>query len=479
MKIGLFLLFFLPVVESFNRGAAFFFLYGSAILISFPILWKKRINVDLIDVLFLSFLTAATISTLFSISFLRSGIELSRYFSYFLIFVAVRNNLEENDRIKKYYINSILANSLILTLLFIIYQFFGRFLPPVTLGMNLFYPTFGHNRIADILIFLIPLLLALRYSKLIVILFSIVLAVSLGRGAILSLSLAFVIFNLFWKNKSREMKIWVISYLILAVIMIGGIFAYTYLPVFDKNNLPYYSGLFKPLAYELRLEYYRQALTGFIVSPILGNGLDTFRYISQKYQSKPVSWSWYAHNHLFQIYSDTGYLGGTIFLMMTAALFWKAYGILIKSSDNYKKGIFMAILASAIHSFIDYDWQYISIFLFVFSGFAILLPSRSDAGNISGRLLVLVAVIPISIGCLLNLSESDGVFARSDRLLNEGKANFALYKLDELERLDRANKEIYRKKAKIYIGIADFDMARNNFQKVKELNPMDATDFIR
>lgn len=478
LLLGLFLLFFLPVVESFNRGAAFFLLYTGAILISFPILWKKRINVDLIDVLFLSFLTAATISTLFSISFLRSGIELSRYFAYFIIFIAIRNSQEEIERIKKYYFNSILINSFLLSLLLIIYQFFGKFFPTVTSGMNLFYPTFGHNRIADILIFLIPLLLTLKYSKYFLIFFSIMLAVSLGRGAMLSLPLAIIIFAFLIKEKRKDVKIGAFVYSFLAIIMVSGIFIYTYFFAFSNKVLPYYSGLFKPLAYDLRLEYFRQAIMGFSQSPIIGNGLDTFRYISQRYQNMPSSWSWYAHNHFLQLLNDSGFLGGTIFLMMTAVLFWQSFKSLTKSADNFKNGIFIALLATTIHSFIDYDWQYLSILLFVFFGFAILLPSRDEGKNVSGKLLLIIAVIQIGLGVILNLSESDRVLARADRFIIEGKLNNALIELEELERFDRKNKEIYMKKSQIYTELGKFDLAQNNLRKVKELNPLDTAYFV-
>ena len=154
---GLLLLFFIPVIESFNRQAGLFLLCLGAVLISFNLFWRKKLYLDIISFFFLLFILRGLVSTVFSWSIAKSFIEASRYIAYFLIFTAFREEARIKNIAIRYLTLFSVINSLLLSFLYLFYVFRGRQLLPGNQGMNLFYPVFGHNRIADMLILAVPL----------------------------------------------------------------------------------------------------------------------------------------------------------------------------------------------------------------------------------------------------------------------------------------------------------------------------------
>src|SRR3989338_7328835 len=108
LYLGLISLFFLPLIESFNRPLGYNLLLVGSLLISANLFWKKRISLDFIDTLFLALLAIFSLSTIFSWSLARSFSELLRYFAYFLIFLTVKNLTDRKELFTKFYISSII-----------------------------------------------------------------------------------------------------------------------------------------------------------------------------------------------------------------------------------------------------------------------------------------------------------------------------------------------------------------------------------
>ncbi|OGG16749.1 hypothetical protein A3D78_01475 [Candidatus Gottesmanbacteria bacterium RIFCSPHIGHO2_02_FULL_39_14] len=454
---GLILLFFLPVIESFSREVALLFLFLGALVASYPVFWKRKIAFNSDEILFLIFIFFGIVSTIFSISTYRSLTELSRYLAYFLIFISIRNDQIIGNRFRKFFSGSILVNSLVLSILFFAYFLFSSYLPKVTSGMNLFYPVFGYNRIANLLIIAIPLLISQRRLWLLAF-FSLVLIGSVSRGSLLALSIGLVIslvIPLFRKSIFYKASIF---YFVITMVILTSVFISSHFILTKREGNLLYSGLYKPVTNEKRVEYFRQAIYGFTDTPLIGSGLDTFRYISQRLQKSPANWTWYVHNHFLQLFSDTGFLGGSVFILLIVLLMLNAYEEVKSNRNNLNRGIFLALIVSIIHSLIDFDWQFISIFLYIFIGFALLSSKYESKKQINIKPLYILAIV---------LFITTFILGREYRAIE----NAAI--------IDGANSDINRKLGEEYRQEKKYQQAHIYFQKAILHNPLDLGEIIK
>ena len=398
LNFGLATLFFLPVIESFNRKTGFIFLLFGSLLFAIDVFRGQKIKFDIIETTWLILLAIFSFSILNSLSYIRSFTETLRYLSYFFIFISFRN-AENKKELTNFLFSFVIINSLILTGFAFLssFHFFNWLIPKNT--MNLYFSNFGHNRLSDILIFSIPLSAGLIIKSTekrkrilywcVLILFTISLFLTLGRGAIFSLTLTtYLILYISGKNKAVMTHLTSGMESIFKLSIIFGVFAIIYISInFIYSNFlqanPQYQKFSKPAIFELRLEYLRQATIAIKKYPYFGTGLDTFRYTSMKYQSQPHTWSFYTHNHFLEIFSETGIIGGVIFsLLITLLILYASSNLRIGLySDEYilKLTIFIAMTASAIHSFIDYGWHFLSVFMLFFISSALLTAKSLDS----------------------------------------------------------------------------------------------------
>lgn len=466
-KLGLTLLFFLPIIESVNRTTGLNLLLIGSFLISSPFIWRKKIYVDLIDYLWIIMLILFAVSTITSWSLSRSYLDLLRYFAYFLIFLTIRNYSQPENFFTRFYIPMIIINSLILSFLSLLYFIPQLFIPKPPNGMNLFYPTFGHNHLADILIFTIPLVLFFsptrnnffgKIWKLLSAFFILILFLTTSRGALFSLTFAVLIFFIFRNRINVRVNKTIIFFCTGAIlILVFSFFLSNFFNSIDNlNRKP--RGYYKPAIKDDRINYLVQSLKGFQTSPILGTGLDTFRYVSQMYREKGVTWTWYVHNHYAEIFLETGIFGGLIFLSLI-------FLMLIRSSKNIdimgKRtfiGLYIALLSSSIKSMIDSDWQFLSVFLFFFMGVAFLLSKKREDNpfryHLVWKFFLLVIIVMFSLGIFLPL-DSASVLRKSDYYITKFRLNEAKIVLERTYRLDKANIEVMEKLRKISVLIND------------------------
>lgn len=390
-KLGFALLFFLPVIESLSRDVGFYLLVLSALLLFLSQLetrWlvsekiKEKEN-DWISLLWILLLIAFAISTIFSGSFIRSCIELIRYIALFSIFDTIRNYPHKDGIIKKFFISTVLINNLILSVMNLAYLIPFVKIPIPASGMNLFYPSFGHNRIAEILIYALSLLIFMIISvykwriHLIILIsfFTIFLLASSSRASMVVfivclLSVIFIKASLINKRKLVISSIFVFTSI---VTMMLSLWLFSFIPGNSemKKNAAYV--LTRPLGVEYRVDYIQQAVKGVLSSPIIGNGPDTFVFISKIYSTLRAGWSDYAHNHYIQLFSDTGLLGGLIFIILNIVLFINPVKKLFKKQLTLIEiGILLGVTSSAVHSFFDFDWQFNSLFIIYLVGLGLL-----------------------------------------------------------------------------------------------------------
>ncbi len=160
--------------------------------------------------------------------------------------------------------------------------------------MNLVAKTFGHNHVANILVFAAPLVweYARRakhwVARVVVLLYYVAaLVLTWARGAWFIVGLFVCISG--WREKKKPV-------FILALVVAAALFALTFIPVRQRT-------------FSYRLEYWRQALTGIHDYPLLGYGPGTFSLLSEKEQADTQMWSWFAHSAPLQIGAEMGLMG--------------------------------------------------------------------------------------------------------------------------------------------------------------------------
>lgn len=355
----------------------------------------------------------------------------------------------------------ILINTILLSFLSLFSSLPQLIVTPSEIGMNLFYPVFGHNRIANILLFAIPLAVISSFSstgrKRIVfftlsLFFGVILFLSLGRGAIISLTFAFLFSLFLFRLRNEKWNRFLSILTLFTILFLLSSFIYSNFSGVTSQSTNIIKGLYKPVSDEKRFAYLLQGKEGFFSSPLVGTGLDTFRYISKKYQTAQLNWSWYLHNHYLELFVETGIMGGLLFAFLILAFFTSGYRFILSQLEENKMylGVFIGLLASSIHSTIDFDWHFLSIFLFFFAGFALLLPYTTGEKRIRfGIFPFLFLIILFSVPAFFPL-ESDQVLAQAEISFQKKDYDSAFSLLHRAYRLDEAYNEIPKKFATFY-----------------------------
>lgn len=482
-KFGLFLLFLLPVIESLNRQIGLALLIVSSILL-FTSCWKNHFTADRIFYIWLIMLIIFSITTIHSQSLVRSVPELTRYFSLFFIFISIRSRSDITKILRKFFVPMIILNSLILTIFSLGYYLPFLNLPHPLNGMNLYFPSSGHNWISELLVYSIPLLLfeyvlSSIYKKkafLLLGLFVFMLLISLGRGSMmvfLFCVLAYTIFSpeKFFKDNKLNKIILIMSTAIITLLLFIFIYSNLYIKGDSDKNID--KKIYRPVINEYRLDYFREAVTGFLKFPLLGNGLDTFTYISKIYSPRYAGWSDYTHNHFLQLFSDTGLLGGSTFILFIFMLFIKPFKRLFnKELSKLETGLLLALTASALHSLIDFDWQFNSLFALFFIGLAILNNQNIHHPSFQEKYLnkflipslFIFFLIQIISGKYLNYFRSNSL-QEITSLFSKGENDKVLLYLKNYERYDRLNSVIPDWYAAIYTRLKNYPQAHSNNKK--------------
>ena len=482
--IGFALLFLLPLVESFNRSLGFTLLLSGSLFLFLPIVFRRKIRFDRIDTLFLMLLFVFAVPTVFSWSLARSFTELLRYVAYFLIFISVRNSIGTETLLIRWYIPMILINTVLLSLLSLLSSLPQLIVTPSEIGMNLFYPVFGHNRIANILLFAIPLAVITSFSGTgrkriffftLSLFFGGILFLSFGRGAIVSLTFAFLFSFFLFRLRNDKWDRFLSILTLFTIIFLLSSFIYSNFSGVTSQSTNIIKRFYKPVADEKRFAFLLQGKEGFFSSPLVGTGLDTFRYVSKKYQSEPFNWSWYLHNHYLELFVETGIMGGLLFAFFVLFSFYKGYQYILSKLEENKiyLGVFIGLLASGIHSLLDFDWHFLSIFLFFFAGFALLLPYTFRARNIRlGFFPFLFVLILFSTPTFFPL-DSDQALSQAEISFQKKDYDNAFSLLHRAYRLDNAYNEIPKKFASFYNRLNNDSEARFWQNEARIRSPLD------
>lgn len=419
--LGIVSLFLIPFFESLFKGWAYYLLLFGTILVCLPLI-KLNIRLDKTEKLIFGFLLAATISTIFSWSFSRSFPELVRYLAYFLIFIRVRRlEMQGRQMLSAYFLFAFSFYILI----------FGSFLIYFTIiqpqhidgldGLNFFYPVYGHGHLAGLLLLGIPyifgwlLVNSRKYSaKLVLPLFCIIFfgiisfIFCFSRSGYILLMFYLIVLFLFKKNSiTKGWKYTIPVFILLLFLIFQFIFFYS---LGSNNYLSLPGQLFKPITYsDFRTEYLTQAWKGFRTSPLIGTGPDTYAYVSAMFKSHNLDYFMVttAHNYFAQVFSETGLAGGLLLLAFLTASYLSIFRHNQKEPITYSRlSILIAVTITLINNLVDYDTQFMSILLWVFTFIALLLPAHKEEYRVGITSMSVSVFIPFLVVCYITLSGS-------------------------------------------------------------------------
>jgi O-antigen ligase len=286
-------------------------------------------------------------------------------------------------------------------------------IPALANQSNLFAWTFGHNRLAGLLILLLPAAMVfvsgLTSQWRILIILSLLLPFltlifSAARAAILGFLIGLVYLG---KFGPPELKKWL---KLVAVMSLIPILVLMIFPLVDRlipnsglmktiNSDPLIHGiLVKPLSNDARMDYWRQAGRAILDLP-LGWGTENSFLVLPRFRQEGEQISAYVHNQYLQAGVEMGVLGALIYILLIILVLSQAHQAVKADSSGWSAGIFAGILASAVAAFFDYDWQYPSIyFLWWFlAGTLMVNGSVVSETNSKNRWPKIVAILSIMV----------------------------------------------------------------------------------
>ncbi len=314
--------------------------------------------------LFLFSFIATSISFFFSHSLPISIGYLAQYGALLLTFTFFHVAFVEKKIINEHLFLTILVVVFSVSFLFI-FSFLSADIASVLAPLNLITLAYGHSHFAAILLLGIPIAWWFYYSKyssyfkykhFLLLFFYCLLIVTFGRLAILLslMALPFLIKRGFFKVRYKKMLYAVFGLFIFLFILF----------VSFGNNMFCSSGelkqqLCKPITHEVRPEYFKLAIQGFIRNPITGYGPGTYSLITKKYSVVAKNSSSFAHNFFLQVFAESGFLVGIGVVLLFSSFFIQALRIM--GAEESKRGLeyYLAVgfILIFLNSLFDFDWN--------------------------------------------------------------------------------------------------------------------------
>ncbi len=332
-----------------------------------------KIKTDILFWLSSIFLIIAFISLFLTSSLFLSIPAFFRLLALFIFFHLSRAIIDSTEKLKMVLWPVFFAGvSLSLLSLYFLLPFAAK--PPGT--MNLVYVYHGHNHLAEYLPFILLPCLALfltsRAKKrlifgILTISFFLVMVLTFSRTTFLFFPLVvfLLIRQLEVKNQKAKKLTMILACLSIVLLLVLFYFSWSSFGQQILKSHPenfFAKKLIKPIAYEGRFNYWREAWLGFLEKP-LGWGWGTFRLVSIRFQSSPSTFSWYAHNFYLQTLVEIGLFGFLALMVFLIKALQKAFLVVKKEKDPVLIGLFWALVLSSCQSILDFGWQFPAIFL--------------------------------------------------------------------------------------------------------------------
>lgn len=348
-----------------------------------------------------------SVRSLFSIDIGYSVSVLVRYVSAFVLFT-IFFTYSERNHIKEYIIGV-----LVFTVLALVTSLFISAVPSLALfipQMNLLYTAHGHNQLANLLLFALPLALSYTGKKhitgsiLVSVIFILAFIYTHSRGAIV-LSSIFCIYH-FWSIRAslRKRAHVFIGFLLIGILLLLSVIFLTFLN--PKNIFPTTTTL--PLffnksavAQDNRIHYWHQSLRAFQTNPLFGHGPGTFSILSRTFQTSRNRYSWFAHNFFLERLAEIGIVGTFIVILLFYHLIKRASAAIpqIQSSTDrtLSYGLFASVGISAVYSLFEFNTEFLTMWLLLWTSAAILILG-------TGKTKIFPLQKPIMVVCIGFLS---------------------------------------------------------------------------
>lgn len=340
-----------------------------------------KIKIDNLFWLSLAFLILAFLSLFYTSSWFLSIPALFRLLSLFIFFHLSRVIINTKEKLKIALWPVFFAGvSLSLLSLYFLLPFALK----LDSSMNLFYVNHGHNHLAEYLPFVLLPSLALflagkkRERLIFGVLtgfFFMIMILTFSRTTFLFFPLIVFLLlrQLNLKNQKAKKLVLILASFSLLLLLAFFYFSWSdfgqqILKSHPNNFLA--KKLIKPIAFEGRFNYWREAWLGFLERPLTGWGWGTFRLVAVRFQSLPKTYSWYTHNFYLQTLVELGVFGFLALMAFLIKALQKAFLIVKKQKDPLLIGLFFGLLLSACQSILDFGWEFpaISLTFLVFLG---------------------------------------------------------------------------------------------------------------
>lgn len=499
-----------------ERLSTAFFGVISSVTFLLLILQNKKLTAPIFfSQLFLLFLAWAGVSAFFSKETGEGIPFIVKYASYFFIFLISYTVFKDSLRTQKLFLLCFFIGGISL----VGKDFYFYISKTLFLG-SAFAGTLGwHNQMAGFLLFLIPLNVFLLLSSkkwYVKVLFVVTLIFIFtaffytgSRGGWISFIFGLIVFLLLQTKNYKQTFIWGA----IIAIVVSIIFA----------SLPQSSVVFRRIqsipqelfsdtrttSGNLRTSVWKNSFRMIADYPLVGVGAGAFGSLYYYYQTDPWLYARNAHNHLLEITAELGLPGGLLFMVLLLIIGWN----IVKNVQHIKNNLYLTtvttmIVMSSVHSFLDFDWSYISLFSVFFILSAILLlnlnpKEKTFRVRVRSSYLFLFPLAILSISMVFLFSEKnylsaladyyDKRFSEAEKSSNEalrfqpwdnriyhtkGLAQQSQKKHDDARATYKNSLQYSPFNSEIYFQLAEIEKERKNhkeaekyYKKAIELNP--------
>ena len=328
-----------------------------------------------------------TVSTYFSLNIGSSFYSLFTFLNIILIVNIF--NLYYHDKLEKLLKFSVYAG-LVYSIIFLVNKID---LLPISIkpfGDNFILQVWGHSNLANFLIFpTIYLISTLNnkkpiFSSVVLLLFLIVFSLANSRASIVSILIGIFLI----KSSNNYQKIIKKITLVFCALILLLLFIYSSNPLNKTKEL-----------LGSRPGYWSQAIKGFLQSPLIGNGPETFSIVNQKFSNLYETGTKTSHNSFFDYLSNNGILFTVIFYFFIIQA--------LRYQKKQKNIYFVLGLVGLICSLLDASWNLYGIFtislILIFHNFPVFYTTKPS--SISNIFIIFLSTIILILFCLKTTSD--------------------------------------------------------------------------
>ena len=288
------------------------------------------------------------------------------------------------------------------SLILMVFPVESRFMP----SMNLVSRSYGHNHLADLLVFVSPLvwtglLGSPPRASFITTLVYVLLLFSTRARAAWALVAGFFAVAFRAAGEKHTAKTTLLSACLFGVLTVVVMAVYT--TTTEKKSV--LEAYVRPSSAIVRLEYWRQAVEGFIERPVTGSGPGTFSLVSWRYQRVPFSSSWFAHSQPLQILAEMGIVGFAAFGMLLFVHVRHVYVNRKKlGADKTATALLIGCALVVVYSLFEFVLDYFIVWLLLLATTG-LITGITDTGNkkvsiagVQAALIIIAAYYLLWIG---------------------------------------------------------------------------------